>query len=196
MLADTFIVLGLGKDLIVLTICQDEYTTLDAAHEFFNDHAAGCIAEHTTQHILEFFLRFVEGGENQHTLACTETVSLQYIGSFKGFQELQTFLQMLAIECLITGCGNVVTLHETLRKVFRTFEYGTCLGWSDNGNVLRAAISLQLVVDAFDQGILRAYDHHVDVFLHAEGLDGLEVVGLHGDVFATVTCTGVTWCNV
>ena len=79
MLTDTLVVLGLRENLIVGTISQHKDAALDTAHEFLDYHTAGGIAKHTTQHLLQLFLGLIEGRKNQHTLACTEAVSLQHI---------------------------------------------------------------------------------------------------------------------
>ena len=79
MLTDAFVVLGLRQNLVVFTISQYEDATLDTAHELLNDYAAGSIAEHAAQHLLEFLLGFVEGGENEYTLTSAETIGLQYV---------------------------------------------------------------------------------------------------------------------
>ena len=54
--------------------------------------------------------------------------------------------------------------------------------------MLRSRVLPQVVVNALHQRVLRTYHHHVDGFLHAELLDGLEVVGLDGHVLATLPC--------
>ena len=61
---NALIVLRFGQNLIVLTVGQDEDTALDTTHELLDNHTAGGIAEHTAQHLLQFLLGFVEGGEN------------------------------------------------------------------------------------------------------------------------------------
>ena len=69
--ADTLVVLGLRQNLIVLAVGEHKNATLDATHELLDDHTAAGIAEHTAEHLLEFFLGLVEGGENQHALTGT-----------------------------------------------------------------------------------------------------------------------------
>ena len=103
---------------------------------------------------------------------------------------------MLAVERLITGCGNAVALHEALGEVLGTFEYGTCLGGSDHGHVLRTLVGLEFVVDALYQRVFRTYHHHVDALFGDELLDGLEVVGLHGDILAAVACARIAWGDI
>ena len=102
---------------------------------------------------------------------------------------------MLTVEGLVAGCGNVVALHESLGKVLRTFQYGTGLGGTYYGNVLRSLVGLHVVVDAFHQRVFRSHDHHVDLLLHTELLDGLEVVGLHGNVLSYVGRTRIARGN-
>ena len=103
---------------------------------------------------------------------------------------------MLAVEGLITGCGDVVALHKAFGKVLRAFEDGTSLGGANHRDVLGTGIGFQFVVDTFHQRILWAYHHHVDAFLHTEGLDGLEIVGLHGDILAAVAGACIAWGDV
>ena len=80
MLTDTLVVLGLRENLIVGTISQHKDTALDTTHEFLDNHSAGGISKHTTQHLLQLFLGLIEGRKNQHTLTRTEAVSLQHVG--------------------------------------------------------------------------------------------------------------------
>ena len=103
---------------------------------------------------------------------------------------------MFAVERLIAGGGDVVTLHESLGEILRAFEYGTSLRRTDDGHILGTLIGFQIVVDALYQWIFRTYHHHVDVFSHHELLDDLEVVSFHGNVGATVAGTCITWCDV
>ena len=103
---------------------------------------------------------------------------------------------MLTVEGLVTGSGDVVALHEALGKILRTFEHSASLRGTDDGDGLGAGICLQFVVEALYQRVLGAYDHHVDAFLYTEGLDGLEVVSLHGDVLTAVAGAGVTWGDI
>ena len=103
---------------------------------------------------------------------------------------------MFTVKGLIAGGRDVVPLHKGLGKIFRAFEYGTGLGRADDRNGLRAGIGFQLVIDAFYQRVFRAYHHHVDGLFDTEGLDGLEVVGLHGHVLTTVAGTCIAWSNV
>ena len=196
MLANALVVFGLGQNLVVLAIGQDEYAALNATHEFLDDHTTGGIAEHTAQHLFQFLLRLVKSGEDQHTFSGTKTVRLQHIGWLERFQEGQTFLHVLAIESLIACGGDMVTHHKVFGEVLRAFQHGTSLRGADDGDILRADISLQLIVDALYQWVFRTNHHHVDAFLDAECLDGLEVVGLHGYVLAAVARSGITRCDI
>ena len=62
--------------------------------------------------------------------------------------------------------------------------------------MLRALVSLQVVVDTFYQRVFRTNDHHVDILSYHELLDDLEVVSLHGNVDATIGCTRIAWGDV
>ena len=91
MFADALVVLGLGQYLVVLAVGQHEDRTLDAAEELLDDDAAGGPAEHAAEHLLQLLLSLVERGQDEHTLAGAETVGLEHVGRFQGFQESQTF---------------------------------------------------------------------------------------------------------
>ena len=45
-----FVVLCFGQNLVVLSVCQNEYGTFDATQKLFNDYSGGSITEHTAQH--------------------------------------------------------------------------------------------------------------------------------------------------
>ena len=75
----------------MLSIRQNEYAAFYTTHEFFDDHTAGGIAKHATQHLLEFFLGFFKGGENQYTLACTKSISFENVRRLQCLKEGQTF---------------------------------------------------------------------------------------------------------
>ena len=93
---------------------------------------------------------------------------------------------MLTVEGLIAGCRDVVTLHETLSEILRALEHGTSLRRTYHRHVFGARVVLQVVVDTLYQRVFRTYHHHVDALLCHELLDGLEIIGLHGDVLAAV----------
>ena len=116
-LANSLVVLGLRQYFVVLAVGEHEDAALDATHKLLDDHATRSIAEHAAQHLLQLFLGFVEGRQYEYALAGTKAVGLEYIGGFKCFQEGQTFLYMLAVECLIAGSRDVVAHHEVLGKV-------------------------------------------------------------------------------
>ena len=97
---------------------------------------------------------------------------------------------------LIAGCGDMVALHETFGKVLGAFEYGTSLRRTNHGNVFCARIMLQVVVDTLHQRIFRTDYHHVDTISAYKLLDGLEVVGLHGDILTAVARSSIAWGDV
>ena len=103
---------------------------------------------------------------------------------------------MLTIERLVAGSGDVVALHKRLGKILRAFQHGTGLRGPDNRHMLRALVSLQVVVDALYQRVFRTNDHHVDILSYHELLDDLEVVSLHGDIDATICRTRIAWGNI
>ena len=196
MLSDALVVLGLGQNLVVLAIGEDEDRALDATHELLDDYAARSVAEHAAQHLFQFLLRLVEGGEDEYALAGTQAVGLQDIGCLERFQEGQSFLKVFTIEGLIACGGDVVALHESLGEILGTFQHGTGFRGTDDGDVLRAGVGLQVVVDALHQRIFGTNHHHVDLLFDAECLDGLKVVGLHADILATIGCPGIAWGDI
>ena len=103
---------------------------------------------------------------------------------------------MLAVESLVLGGGYVVALHEALGEVLRALEHGTGLRRTDDGDIRRPRVGLQVVVDALHQRVFRSDDHHLYAVVGDELLDGLEVVGLHGHVLATLRRAGVAGGNI
>ena len=179
MLTNALVVFRFWQDLVVLTVGQDEYRTLNTAQELLDDHAGRSVAEHTAEHLLELLLGLFEGRENQNALTGTQPVGLEYIRRLKGFKEGKSFFHMLTVECLIFSGRNVVTLHESLGEVLTAFEYGTFLRRTDNWNTGCAFIAEELIVDALYQGILRSYDHHVNEVVHDKVFQFVELV--HSD---------------
>ena len=82
MFAYALIILSFGQDFVVLAVSQYEDATLDTAHELLDDHAAGGITKHTAQHLFQFLLGFVEGGEYEYALSGAQSVGLQHVGGF------------------------------------------------------------------------------------------------------------------
>ena len=103
---------------------------------------------------------------------------------------------MFAVEGLVTGRGDVVALHKGLGEVLGAFEYGTSLGRTDDGNILRTLVLLQVIIDTLYQRVFGTDDHHINLVVDDKLLDGLEIVGLHGHVFAAIAGTGISWSNV
>ena len=103
---------------------------------------------------------------------------------------------MLAVKGLVSCCWYVVALHECLGEVLGTLQHGTLLRGSYDGDVLRALVGLQVVVDALYQRVFRTYHHHADLLVYAELLDGFEVVGLHVNVLAALAGAGIARCDV
>src|SRR3712207_9099270 len=79
------------------------------------------------------------------------------------FRSFETFLQRCAIKSLVGGRRNVVTFHESFRKILASFEHGTGLRWAYHGDITGLRVGLEAVVDSFYQGIFRSYDHHSDI---------------------------------
>ena len=86
---------------------------------------------------------------------------------------------MLAIECLVFGGRNMVTLHESLGKILTAFEYGTLFRRTDNGDMTGALITAELIVDTFHQWVLRTNNHHVNQVVHDKVFQFVELI--HAD---------------
>ena len=102
---------------------------------------------------------------------------------------------MFTVKGLITGGRDAMALHESFGKVFRTFQHGTSLRGTDDRDILGTLVSLQIVVDALHQRVLRTNNHHVDFFGNHELLDHFEVISLHGNVDATIAGSGIAGGN-
>ena len=126
-LTDALVVLCLRQNLIVLAVCEDEYRTLYTAEVFLNDHLCRCASEHSSEHLFQFFLGFVERRQYQHTLAGTQSVGLEYVWSLQGLEELQALFERVSVECPVSCSRDIVTLHESFGKVLAAFEHGTGL---------------------------------------------------------------------
>ena len=189
------VVLSLRQNLVVLAIGQDEYGALDAAQEFLNHHTRGSVAKHTAEHLLELLLGLFEGREDENALASAQAVSLQYVRSLQGLQKLQAFLYSSAVEGLILGCRDIVTLHELLGEVLAAFQYGTSLRWTNHWDVLGTFVSLEVIIDTLYQWVFRTNYHHVNTPLDSKVLESLEVVSLDVYVLANLLCAGVTWSD-
>ena len=195
-LADALVVLGFGQNLIVLTVGEHKHRALHAAEILLDDHAAGGIAKHAAEHLAQFALRLVERGQDENALAGAEAVGLQHVGCLQGFEEGDALLHVFAVEGLVAGCGNVVTLHESLSEILRTFEHGTSLRRANNGNMARALIAAEVVVDAAHQRILRTYHHHIDAIVGSKSLQRLKVVHADGHILAHLACAGIAGSDV
>ena len=180
----------------MLAIGEHEDRALHTAEVFLDDHTAGGVAEHAAQHLAQLAFRLVERRQDEHTLAGTEAVGLQHIGRLEGFEESDALCEVLAIEGLVAGRGDVVALHERLGEVLRAFEHSTSLRRSDDGDVAGARIAAEVVIDATHQRVFRSYHHHVDGMVGSEGLQCLEVVDADGDVLAHTARSGIARCDV
>ena len=127
MLANTFVVLCLRKNLIVLAVGKNEYRALYAAKEFLNYHTRRSITKHSAKHILKFLLCLLKCWYDKHTLTCTQAICLEHIRSLECLQELEPLFECSAVECLVLGSRNIMTHHETLGKILTTFKHGTSL---------------------------------------------------------------------
>ena len=111
----------------MLAVGEYEHRTFDAAEVLLDDDAAGSIAKHSAQHLLQLTACLVERWQDEHTLSGAQAVGLQHIGRLKRLKELQSLLQVLTVEGGIASRGNLVELHEGFGKVLRTFEHGAIL---------------------------------------------------------------------
>ena len=102
---------------------------------------------------------------------------------------------MLAVECLIACCGNVVTQHESFGKILGTFQNGTCLRRADDRDVLRAFILLQVIVDTFYQRVFGAHNNHVDIVVDDKLFYGFKVISLHGYILTATARASIARGN-
>ena len=65
--------------------------------------------------------------------------------------------------------------HESLGKIFRTFQLRAGLRGTDNGNAAQGLIALEIIVDAFHERVLRPYDHHIDIMVEGKAGHAVEV---------------------
>ena len=89
-----------------------------------------------------------------------------------------------------------MTLHESFGKVFAALEYGTFLGWSDNGNICCTWVVAEFIVDAFYQWIFRSHYYHVNVMLHGEVFKLVKFVDANVHVLAAFRCAGVPGSDI
>ena len=102
---------------------------------------------------------------------------------------------MLAVEGLIGSCGDVMALHEAFGKILASFQYGSGLAGTDNGNVSQFSIVLEIVVDALYQWVFGTNHYHLYAVSQYKNLDGIKVVSLHVYILAYCSCTGITRCD-
>ena len=194
--ADTLVIFGYGQYLIVAAVCHHEYGTFDAAEELFNDYRGAGIAEHAVQHFLQLFLSFFQCGENQHALACTQSVGLQYVRRFEGSEEVESLLQVVGGDALVAGSGDVVAHHEAFGKFLATFQCSTFGGGADDVDMAGGRVFLEAVEDALYQRVFGTHNNHVDFFLKGKGLECGKVCRLQVHILACFACTCIAGRNI
>ena len=152
----------------MVAICQYKYRTFDTAQELFNDNGCRGIAEHTSEHLFQFFLGFFESRQNQYSFSGTKSVCFQHIRSFKCFEKCQSFVQGIGCHALVAGCRYVVAVHEFFRELLTAFQPGSFFRRADNGDVFQAGVTLEVVIDTFYQRVFGAYHNHIDTFFKSE----------------------------
>lgn len=103
---------------------------------------------------------------------------------------------MFAVEGGVGRRGNVVPLHEAFGKVLGTFEHGTGLRGTDDGNGAQFVALLEIVVDAFYQRVFGAYHHHVHLVFNDELSNPVEIVGLDVNILAYAGRACVARCDI
>ena len=195
-LADALIVLRLWEDFVVLAVGQDKNTALYTAQELFNDYTRRGIAEHSSEHLAEFALCFLQAVDDEHALSGAQSVGLQHIRSLQGFEETTTFFHLRTVECLICSSGDAMTLHEGLRKILATFEDSSGFRGPDDWHVRNFRMLQEVVIDTFHQRVFRTYHNHIHLLCLDEGGNGVEIIGLDGHILAHKTCSGISGSNV
>ena len=88
-----------------------------------------------------------------------------------------------------------MSFHESFSEVLRAFQQ--CAGFrrTYNGDVLQQVVVEEIVVDAFNQWVFRAYYYHVYFVVNDELCNAIEVVGFYVDVFTHRSRAGVARGN-
>ena len=144
----------------------------------------------------QFLLRFLECGQNQHSLASTQSVGLEHIGRLQRFQERQTFFQCLGCKGLIGSCRDLVAHHEVLGKVLGTFELCASLGRTDDGDGPQLLVGQEEIGNATHQWVFRSHDNHINLIFQHKLSDTTEVVNFQWDVDAHLTGSCIARSNV
>ena len=182
--AYALVVLGFRQDLVVPAVGEDKDGAFNTAEELLDDYARRSLTEHTAQHLAQLLLGLLQGGQDEHALAGTESVGFQDIGRLQGLEELNAFLHTGAVEGLVGSRGDAVALHESFGEVLAAFELSTGLRGTDDGNVTQLGIVAEEVVDALHQRVLRTHNDHVHLVGEYKVLDARKVIGLQGYVLA------------
>ena len=181
-LADPLIIFRYGQHLVILAIRQYKDRALDAIQELFDDHGLAGLAKHTAQHIAQLFLGLSQVVDDQYALTCCQTIRFQDVGSRQLLQEGITLCQVLGGDTLVTSRRDVMTHHERLGEILASLQLRTRFAGADHGDSGQRLILLEVIVDTFHQGILRADYDHLYLMRQHKRLDRIEIVCLHIDV--------------
>ena len=195
-LADALVILCLGQKLVVTPVGKDEHRALDAGEELLDDHTGRGVAEHSAEHLTQLALRFVEGGEDEHALAGTQSVGLQHIGRLQGLKEGEASVECRAVEGLVTCGGDAMALHERLGEVFAALQASATGRGAYHGDGSGAGVVGKRIVDAVDERVFGTHHHHVDGVVGGEVLQFCEVVDTDGHVLTHMACSGISGSDV
>ena len=86
----------------------------------------------------------------------------------------------------------MVAHHESFGKILAAFELSAGLARTDDGDMAERRILFKIIVNTFDQRVFGTHHHHIYLIGQGEILDGGEIVGLHIDVCAHLSRSGIT----
>ena len=95
-------------------------------------------------------------------------------GAFKVSKKAHSFFDGCTVKGLVSSCRNTMSLHESLGKVLRTFQYCACFRWSDDRDCGCASIFLEGIIRYHLPMDLPVNDHHVDLSLIGKVLETVE----------------------
>ena len=191
MFANALVVLGLRQDLIVDAIGEGKDGALDTIEILLDDYPCRSIAKHTTQHIAQFLLGLVEGRDDEHALAGSQSVGLKNVGRLECLQEAKALLQSCTVEGTIGRRRDIVAQHELLGEVLGSLQHRSLLRRADNGDSTGTRVLLEAVVDALDKRVLRANYYHIDSVINSKRFQCVEVAHVDGDILAHQSRTGI-----
>jgi len=85
---------------------------------------------------LELLLRFLEVFANDHSLARSQSVGLEYIGWAKSLEVIDSFIIGLTAKRLISSGGDPIALHEGFTEVLAPLKLCSSSIWADDQEIL------------------------------------------------------------